>query len=365
MKWVKRVLAGLVILVAILFSVVWFSTYHPGELDEMEVVCPKDTPTLKSGQTLRVLNWNVQYMASKNYVFFYDHLDSSGPDERPSSKDIAWTFGEVARVIKDTNPDIILLQELDEDAARTDYEDQLTRLMGMLPKDYKCHTSALYWKAAFVPHPRIMGSVGMKVSTISKYKIGNKEGVALRHRLPVIPATWVEEQMGLKRAILEVEAPVDGAKPVKVLNTHLDAFAQGSDTMERQVAITNNLLTKLSKEGYPFLIGGDFNLLPPGIDPKSLGKFGLGYYKPTSEIKMLFENPAVKSSVSLAELTGPNKANYFTHFPNAEGRANGPDRTIDYVFLSEDMEVVKHETRLKDTLKISDHFPIIVDVKLP
>jgi endonuclease/exonuclease/phosphatase family metal-dependent hydrolase len=26
------------------------------------------------------MNWNVQYMAGKNYVFFYDRLDGSGPD---------------------------------------------------------------------------------------------------------------------------------------------------------------------------------------------------------------------------------------------------------------------------------------------
>jgi len=56
--------------------------------------------------------------------------------------------------------DVVLLQEIDDGAARTDYNDQLARLLPLLPPEYVCHTTAFYWKAAYVPHPRIHGGAG-------------------------------------------------------------------------------------------------------------------------------------------------------------------------------------------------------------
>jgi len=132
-------------------------------------------------------------MAGKNYVFFYDLLDNSGPDGRPSPEDIAKTLKEVARIIQDENPDVILLQEVDDGAKRTDYEDQLASLLPLLPKEYACYASAFYWKASFVPHPRIMGAAGMKLSTISKYKMTE----AVRHQLALIPADPLTQQFNL------------------------------------------------------------------------------------------------------------------------------------------------------------------------
>ena len=98
-------------------------------------------------------------------MFFYDLPGGKGPDKRPSKEDIAATLNEVARVIREENPDIILLQEVDDNARRTDYQDQLALLLELIPADYKFHASAFYWQSPFVPHPKIMGKVGMKLST--------------------------------------------------------------------------------------------------------------------------------------------------------------------------------------------------------
>jgi len=45
-------------------------------------------PILKPGQPLKILTLTVQYMASKNYVFFSDLPAVYAPDERPSPEDI-------------------------------------------------------------------------------------------------------------------------------------------------------------------------------------------------------------------------------------------------------------------------------------
>jgi endonuclease/exonuclease/phosphatase family metal-dependent hydrolase len=304
------------------------------------------------------MSWNVQYMAGKGYVFWYDLFDESGPDERPSPEAITATVVEVARVIADESPDVILLQEVDDGASRTDGEDQLERLLGMLPDDYACSASAFYWKALFVPHPRIMGSAGMKLSTISRYRIDE----ATRHQLPIMPSDPLTQQFNFRRAILEVRLPVEGNAALVVLNTHLDAFAQGTDTMQQQVALATGLLDDLSAAGNPWLIGGDFNLLPPGPQYDTLPSDQRVYYEADSELAVLTD--AYPSVPSVEEANGDDASAWFTHYPN-DPAVTGPDRTIDLLFFNPILELGDHFVRNADTQQTSDHLPVVATFALP
>jgi endonuclease/exonuclease/phosphatase family metal-dependent hydrolase len=358
----RRVTIGLAIALAALaaafFGLVWFASYHPADVESAAVTCGADAPILEPGQKVKVLSWNVQYMAGKNYVFYYDLLDGSGPDERPSAGDIAATLDEVARVIRDEAPDIVLLQEVDDGARRTDHADQLALLLERLPESYACHCSAFYWKARWVPHPRILGSVGMKLSIISKYRIGE----SVRHQLPLMTASFIVRQFNLKRAVLEAHLPVRNGKDFIVLDTHLDAFAQGSDTMERQVAAVKALLEKLSDGKYPWILGGDFNLLPPGGAYGRLAEKQRAYYNEKTEIAPLFGRyPSVPGA---GEVDGPDPSAWFTHFSN-DPAVKAPDRTIDYIFMSKTLTPGEHHVRRHDTLGISDHLPVVAVVGLP
>ncbi|MBP9885786.1 MAG: endonuclease/exonuclease/phosphatase family protein [Leptospiraceae bacterium] len=363
MKIIKKILLGLVSIFAItglgLFTFVYSLTYHPSDLEEQKVSCKENPPTLSPGQSLKILNWNVQFMAGKKYVFFFDVPKGDGPHERPEAVEIQKTLSEVARVIKEENPDLVLLQEVDDGAKRTDNQDQLAELLKLLPEDYKCSASAFYWKNSYLPHPRVKGSTGMKVSTISKYKIES----AVRHALPLIPADPITKQFGLKRAILETKLSISNSKYISAMNTHLDAFAQGSDTMEKQVLYLRDLFNKRNSENVDWFIGGDFNLLPPNFDLSTLMKTHQEFYNPKSELGILFES--FQSSVPLEVMGGENKALYYTHIandPDAKGKA---DRTIDYIFHSNAIQTKSYVVRQKDTAEISDHLPLIVEIKIP
>ena len=119
---IKKILKGIGIslatIVAAFFAFVWFGTYHPADIESMAVSCSDTAPTLQAGQSLKVMTWNVQFMAGKNYTFWFDVPNNDGPDERPSPADITQTLSEVARVIKNENPDIIMLEEVDNGAHR-------------------------------------------------------------------------------------------------------------------------------------------------------------------------------------------------------------------------------------------------------
>lgn len=293
---------------------------------------------------IKLLNWNVQIMAGKDYYFYYE----GGPDERPSPEAIDKTTQEVARVIKEENPDIVLLQELDDGAKRTDHEDQLQNLLELLPEEYCCHSSAFYWQAVFAPHPSIMGSVGMKLSVISKYKIES----ATRYQLALKPDNWFVKQFDLKRAVLEVRIPRDQGKDLLVFNTHLTAFAFGSDVRSDQVEEIHSILKEKSGEGFPWIIGGDFNLQPPGTETEGEGG---------EVIKPLFDD--YRAVPSYGEVNGSNPEEWYTHFPN-DPEIKGPSKTIDYFFLSEKISLGDHYVRQKGTLDISDHLPVVAEVSL-
>ncbi|HMV41655.1 MAG TPA: endonuclease/exonuclease/phosphatase family protein [Leptospiraceae bacterium] len=363
MHILKKILITLsaILIVAILgvTALVYSLTYHPSDLQQEKVTCKDNAPTLQPGQTIKVLNWNVQFMAGKKYVFFFDVPSGNGPHERPEPSEITKTLLEVARIIKDEKPDIILLQEMDEDAKRTDNQDQLVELMKLLPNEYTCSSSAFYWRNKYLPHPRVKGSTGLKLSTISKYKIES----SVRHALAIIPADPITKQFGLKRAVLESKMPIGNSKYISAMNTHLDAFAHGYDTMQRQIEYLKNLFNQRNAEKVDWFIGGDFNLLPPNFDLSTLYKTHQEFYSPKSEISVLFDS--FKSAVPLEAMGGKDKESYYTHIANDPDLQGKADRTIDYIFHSDGLKTTSYRVRQKDTREISDHLPLIVEFQLP
>jgi endonuclease/exonuclease/phosphatase family metal-dependent hydrolase len=324
----------------------------------MEVTCPDDAPKLEAEQTLKVLTWNVQTMSSKNYIFWSDLPDNNGPDEKPSHEDIDKALSEVARVLKDENPDIVLIQEIDDGAERTYYEDQLARLTQLLP-DYSCSTSAFDWKSAYVPHPRIHGSVGWKVAILSKYQISNAD----RIQLSIAKGSFIEQQFKIKPAVLEAHMPLANGGELVAMTVHLDLYVPGTDAKDVQLAELDQVFKELDSAGTPWLIGGDFNLLP--YDDAAYNRLPVDHqraYNPKSEIKYLFDRR--QSVPATEEVTGPNFAVWFTRWPNDPAIA-GPDRTLDYYFFSDNLTVGEHYVRMEDTLNISDHLPVITEVTLP
>ena len=353
-KWTAIRLIFLMVALALL---IWSITFHPPALQAEAVVNQAHAPVLEAGQQVKLLSWNVQYMAGKNYEFWYDRIDGDGADIRPIKSDIEQTFNQVAALIIEQNPDVILLQELHDNAKRTDYEDQLQRLLAMLPAEYNNYSESFYWQASFVPLPQIMGSVGMKLAVISKYKLGD----ALRHQLASIKTDPITDQFNFRRAIQEVSLPVAGGNKLTLMNTHFDAFAQGSDTMQQQVAYLKQLLNNKNQNGEAWVIAGDFNLLPPGQYEK-LSTKARAYYQPESEFSSIYDQFNVIPT--LEQANGPDASQWFTHFPNRK-QVSGPDRTIDYLVYSHHLQVDEAQVIQQNTWHISDHLPMTATITLP
>ncbi|KWU53047.1 endonuclease/exonuclease/phosphatase family protein [Pseudomonas sp. R11F] len=351
-------LLGLLIIAGLLTALIYSLTWRPADKQTLPVSCgaPR-APTLLPGQALKVMTWNVQYLAGKNYVFWYDTPDGSGPDDRPTVEDMAYSLDEVARVIRDEQPDILLLQELDENAKPSHYQDQLALLQERLVDLYPCSAQAFDWKADFIPSLHIFGSVGRKLATLSRYQIEHAE----RLQLPVSPGNFISRQFQPKPALLLTYLPLSDGGQLAVLNTRLGRDMPGRSAVDEQVKATVKLLDKLEGRGTPWLIGGDFNLLPLGQFLRlEAGK--RGQYSPDSELHLLWDKyPMIPSN---SEASGIDRAKWLTHYPN-DPSLDGPDRTLDYLFYSPRIKRVEAKVRQEDTLRISNHLPVIARFLLP
>ena len=350
-----RVLLIALVLASLLLVLVYQLTWRPAVRESVGATCnPRITPpSLLPGQALKVMTWNIQYLAGKRYVFWYDMADGSGPDERPTPEDIAYNLDEVARVIRDEQPDLVLLQEVNDGAKNTGYQDQLALLQERVTDLYPCSSQAFYWKADFVPYPHIWGSVGMKLATLSRYRIDNAE----RLQLPETPANFISRQFQPRQAMLVSHLPLRDGSKLAVINTQL---AKGKQA-QAQIEVTGRFLDQLEVRGTPWLIGGDFNLLPLGQYQRLSAEQRSGY-NPDSPLHPLWDKyPMIPTN---AEASGIDRAHWLTHFPN-DPRVDGPDRTLDYLFYSPSLKRVEARVRREDTMLISNHLPVIGRFLLP
>ena len=201
-RLLRYTLLGLLITISLIALLIYSLTWRPEARETLPVSCNAQAPTLVPGQALKVMTWNVQYLAGKRYVFWNDL--AAGNDENPTPADMAFSLDEVTRVIRDEQPDILLLQELDDGAKASDYQNQFKLLQERLADLYPCSARAYDWKADFVPQPHIFGSVGRQLATLSRFEIEHAERV----QLPVAPANLISRQFEPKNALLVTYLPL-------------------------------------------------------------------------------------------------------------------------------------------------------------
>lgn len=322
----------------------------PAPIEKVHVSCDPAAPVARAGQPLKLLVWNVQFGASTKHHFFYD----DGDVVHVPAEDVVWTLDAIAEVVKELDPDVILFQEIDRGSDRTGRVDQQRELLARLPA-FTCHASAPYHRSAYVPAPshHHLGRVDMHLSVLSKVRLGQ----ARRHQLPLLNEAFYRQIFNLRRAVLEVEVPVEGGPDLTLLDTHLSAFSRGDGTLQRQVEALRRLSLAAAAQGRGVILAGDMNYLPPGDDPSRLPPFAQALYpERDNPLTPLFDalNPAVPLEVLAAD---PER--YYTYAHYGVGHT---DRTIDYVFTAGQVAVDGLHVK-QDRIDISDHQPILVQLR--
>jgi endonuclease/exonuclease/phosphatase family metal-dependent hydrolase len=277
-----------------------------------------------------VLSWNIQFAGSRDLHFFYDGGDAVHVPPPVVDRTLAGIAAHVREA------DLALIQEIDRGARRTNFVDELPALAAGFP----AWASACYHRVRWLPHPtRVpLGRVEFHLAALSRFAMRD----ARRVQLPRMNEPRWRRALNIKRCLLDAELPIEGGGALSVAVTHLSAFTKGDDTLVRQVAAVAEWMESRPK---PWILAGDFNLLPPGDDPARLPD-AVEYSHETNPMERLI--PRFRSAL-------PPDA--YTYQPFG-GR---PDRVLDYVFVSDDVEVLSAEAAPSD---LSDHLPLRVRVRV-
>ena len=343
-KLIVGAIALLVLLFGSFVAYVFATEYAPADRTPVPVEGPGDGPGLAVGTPFRVVSWNLQYGASRKHRFFYD----GGEAVHVPAEDVTATVGAIRAMLATERPDIALLQEIDRDSTRTGRVDQLPAYVeGMKATAW---SAAPYHQAGFVPKPftNPLGRVHMALGILTRGGHVNAE----RHQLALMDEPRVVQALNLKRALLTAEVPVAGLdQPLAVAVTHLSAFSFGDGTLEKQVAALEAWMDA-RPEGQPWILAGDFNLLPPGDDKDRLST--------EADLYADASNPVDALIPRFRELFGDRQLDPSTRTYLPFG-FDEPDRKIDYFFVGGPIRVLDARV-MRDQSEVSDHLPILASL---
>jgi endonuclease/exonuclease/phosphatase family metal-dependent hydrolase len=219
----------------------------------------------------------------------------------------------VAKLVASTRADIVLLQEVDRNTARSAKVDQVAALQKSTGYDAAFGPSLIHYDG---------GEYGIAI--LARAAIDFRSTTPL----PVLPVQTRAGGSQEPRVALLAFVALKGST-WRVINTHLDP-AEGT-ARAREVGHLVDLFEDERASGPPVIVGGDFNSTPDSPVLESLRKVGL--------------RDAWTECGSGPGLSYP---------------ADTPVKRIDYLFLSGDLHC--SAARVIDT-QISDHRPLLVTLK--
>ncbi|MBP5209568.1 MAG: endonuclease, partial [Clostridia bacterium] len=192
------VLAALLVLVGGLVVFLSVTEYRPAERETLTIE-GEAARTPAVGDTISILTWNVGYGAlGDNADFFMD----GGKGVRTADRArLEQNMAGIVAAVTSVSPDVLFVQEVDRDSARSCRVDELAQLRDAMPGYASAY--ATNFKVAFVPYPvPPLGRVDSGLATFSSFAVSSAE----RLQLPV-PFKWPVRMANLKRGLLVFRVP--------------------------------------------------------------------------------------------------------------------------------------------------------------
>ncbi len=343
------IIAALVYVVGMIFMG-YITKYKPAPVEDIALIHPKSDsqkPESISDSSFSFLIWNVGYGGlGKEVDFFYD---GGKMVTSPREHVLKNNEGMVKFFSEQQDIDFIMLQEVDRDSKRSWKIDQANKFADVLPLHN--YAFATNYKVVYLPFPFTdpIGKVYGGLQTLAKFQPTETKRIAL----PGI-TDFPRKLFYLERCLLMQRFKLANGKDLIVINTHFEAYDDGSVKKE-QMALTKKILEDEYSRGNYVVIGGDWNIAPPTFNVHTFEK------EPEDEPLYLRNND-------------PNYISGWTYAYDstvATNRKNktvfNPDKTyttvIDYYFTSPNLEV-EEVKGINLGFNDSDHQPVKLKVKL-
>ncbi len=253
--------AGLLLAIVLVYLGFMTATdYRPPALLALEI---RDNAAaiLEKGAPFSVVSFNIGYCGMDAGADFF--MDGGRGSRSASPERTRTNLRRIAAFLAGEQADLILLQEVDRRASRSQRVDQLHELQQRLAGHGGVF--ALNYKVPWVPVPlaRPMGAVESGLLTLSRFRVES----ARRHRLPGQEA-WPRQLAELDRCVSECRLPLKGGGELVLLNLHLSVFDRGGRIRRQQLDWLRERLLAEYRNGRHVIAGGDWNHGLPGSDPQ-------------------------------------------------------------------------------------------------
>lgn len=311
-------------------------------------------------RTLRIMNYNLKFAGGRIDFFF----DCHGDRVLMSRGEVLKHLEGLAAKIRQVDPDVLFVQEVDVNSKRAAFLDQLQWLLDHTGLRYAYYASQ--WRADFVPSDGL-GAVDSGNAILSKYPLRGGVRIALGLRQD---QGAIERYFYLRRNLLRAELLVPDQPPIYLVGVHTEAYGKDG-TKRAHIERFKQELDDWAPAG--IVIGaGDLNTLPPGSDQVSGfddSACSEDYEADDYSLELDWLSDLYRDYTPETPLADyqANNAPYFTHTTRADGFWN---RKLDYIFTSGELaagSAVTHQDESSGmaTMPLSDHAPLSVTLELP
>lgn len=336
-----------------------------------------DAPDPGAPATLRVATWNVKYGAGRLPFWF----DCWGDRVAMTRSEVDANLAGLHGLIREVSPDILMTEEIEVNSRRSAYVDMVGSILNHTELNYAAYFRT--WDSRYVPSEGL-GRMDLGMAIFSRYPILEATSIRQDDRTDqdaVTSAFYIHRVIG--RVVI---APRPGER-VAVYVVHTEAYDQDG-TKQAQLRQIKELV---DGEQLPFILGGDFNELPPTAlrlegfpderqEAVCSEDFAQPPYTPAA-MQPFFDDLVPWLPLARFGATEAEQRRYFTHSvlgPDEANEAGEPgdwNRTLDYLFASPGTAWVEGSADVlqragqpydgaplqSDPLRLSDHAPVIGD----
>lgn len=310
--------------------------------------------------TLLFMTWNIKFGGGS--INFYD--DCHGERVYMDKEETIENLEQIAAKIQETDPDIILIQEIDIESKRSAYINQVQWLLNHTRLNYGVF--ATEWKGDYVLYNGVQ-RIKTGNAILSKWDFDAFETFPL----PIIEEqTKTEQKFHPTNNVLKAIINTGESGAIALLCTRLSVH---SDTTKwKQLKEIELLIHDMQSTNTQFVLAGTFNMLPPGetnltdfedvaCDGEEAVKYDYSNEKDWLQNLYNISIPAV----SLKKYQS-NPEKYYSFTSDYTGTWM---RKTDHMFSNQSFitETVKVDQMISNDIPInylSDHTPIIAGIKI-
>lgn len=335
---------------------------------------------------LKVMAWNVKYGAGRIDFWF----DFWGDRVQLTVDEVDANMEAIYALIREYDPDILLTSEIEVNSRRSAYYDQVRGILENTDLNYAAYIQT--WDARYIANEGL-GRMDLGNAIHSKYPIVKAERIRQEDRTDQAPHVSL---FYIHRAVGRAEVDVGSGKRVAAYVVHTEAY-DNDGTKKRHLRQIHELV---SQEPLDFVLGGDFNELPPLCDETKpagdaascegvlrLKRFpdepessiGTEYEQPPytpSVMKPFFDDFAASITLEQYGRTEAEQRPFYTHSvlgPDTVSEVTGEkgfwNRTVDYLFVRKSDVWAPDSTAVlqrpgdlgvtSDPMRLSDHAPTV------